>query len=44
MDFDNCVANRKACLWSMFANEFGIINEMIFHVFQMDPFNLEIAK
>ena len=33
MDFSNCVANRNAYLSNKFANEFGFINEMIFHVF-----------
>ena len=33
VDFGTYVANGNACLWNMFANEFGFINEIIFHVF-----------
>ena len=44
MDFNTCVANENACLWNMFAKEFGFINLMIFHMLLMDPFGLNIAK
>ena len=30
MDFDTYVAKRNACLWNVFANELGFINEMIY--------------
>ena len=34
MDFGTCVANENACLWNLFTNELGFINEMISMCFE----------
>ena len=42
MDISICVANENVCLENVFTNEFDFINEMIFHMFWMDLFSLEM--
>ena len=44
MDFGTCVTDGNICLWNKFANEFDFINKMVFPMFDLISFGLEIAE